>query len=185
MCSFCRPATEGSLDPYTPLIEVPDGIPKSASAAQDLPYYFAIVQSTKPAEVRDYADACHTLPLRPVNKLQLCCTHLRALHTDRLYSARMAWREWGWGMTLRRRNASASWLYHIGIGARVAIVGATAVHVRRATKAESLKRVISCAGRGSSAAGPSSRGMAPELQAAGRWPSDNSKAAGHPRHGAS
>ena len=51
VCSLCRPATEGSLDPYTPHIEVPDTIPKNASAAQDLPYYFAIIQSTKPAEV--------------------------------------------------------------------------------------------------------------------------------------
>lgn len=76
LCSFCRPATEGSLDPYTPLIEVPDSIPKNASAAQDLPYYFAILQSIKPAEVREYEDACQALPLWYRNMLQLRSSHL-------------------------------------------------------------------------------------------------------------
>ncbi len=56
-CCSCRPATEGSLDPYTPHIEVPDGIQKNASAAQDLPYYFAIVQSIRPTEVREHITA--------------------------------------------------------------------------------------------------------------------------------
>ena len=47
----CRPATEGVLDPYTPHIEVPDGIPSRDSPAEDLPYYFGIIQAMEAAEV--------------------------------------------------------------------------------------------------------------------------------------
>lgn len=42
---------EGSLDPYTPHIGLPEGLPKNPAAAQDLPYYFAIIHSIKAAEV--------------------------------------------------------------------------------------------------------------------------------------
>ena len=46
-----RPATEGVLDPYTPHIEVPEGISSKDSPAEDLPYYFGIIQAMEAAEV--------------------------------------------------------------------------------------------------------------------------------------
>ena len=39
----CRPATDGSLDKHAPLIEIPEGIPTNAQAADDLPYYIVTV----------------------------------------------------------------------------------------------------------------------------------------------
>ena len=39
------------LDPYTPHIEVPEGISSKDSPAEDLPYYFGIIQAMEAAEV--------------------------------------------------------------------------------------------------------------------------------------
>jgi hypothetical protein len=38
-----RPATKGSLDPYTPHVDVPADARSNGSAAEELPYYFATI----------------------------------------------------------------------------------------------------------------------------------------------
>jgi hypothetical protein len=38
-----RPATEGSLDPFTPEIGIPEDTPHHQNPADDLPYYFVTI----------------------------------------------------------------------------------------------------------------------------------------------
>lgn len=40
---MCRPATQGSLDPSTPYIEVPEGVDEHEDPGDDLPYYFVTI----------------------------------------------------------------------------------------------------------------------------------------------
>lgn len=41
--SLRRPATQGSLDPSTPYIEVPENVDEHENPGDDLPYYYVTV----------------------------------------------------------------------------------------------------------------------------------------------
>ena len=60
------------LDPYTPHIEVPEGISSKDSPAEDLPYYFGIIQAMEAAEV---ASCLFPTPFN-TPCIMCCCTLL-------------------------------------------------------------------------------------------------------------